>query len=50
MATQVGAGTKSERIEPLTTRKAWKALHTHYEKVRQFHLRISSGMTPSAAP
>jgi glucose-6-phosphate isomerase len=39
MATQVGAGTKSERIEPLTTRKAWKALHTHYEKVRQFHLR-----------
>jgi len=39
MATHVGAGTKSERIEPLTTRKAWKALHTHYEQVRQFHLR-----------
>jgi len=39
MATQVGAGSKSERIEPLTKRKAWKALQTHYEKVRQFHLR-----------
>ena len=39
MATQIGAGTKSERIEPLTTRKAWKALQTHYEQVRQFHLR-----------
>jgi len=39
MATQVGVDTKSERIEPLTNRKAWKALQTHYEKVLQFHLR-----------
>jgi len=39
MATQLGVSKKSERIEPLATRKAWKALHTHYEKVRQFHLR-----------
>jgi glucose-6-phosphate isomerase len=39
MATQVGVDTKSERIEPLTNRMAWKALQTHYEKVLQFHLR-----------
>jgi glucose-6-phosphate isomerase len=39
MATPVGTGTKSQRIEPLTKRKAWKALQTHYEKVRRLHLR-----------
>jgi glucose-6-phosphate isomerase len=39
MATPVGTGTKSQRIEPLTKRKAWKALQTHYEKVRKLHLR-----------
>ena len=37
MATSVGTGTR--RIEPLTKRKAWKALQTHYEKVRKLHLR-----------
>jgi glucose-6-phosphate isomerase len=47
MATQVGTGTKSERIEPLATRKAWKALHTHYEKVRQFHLRTLFAEDPT---
>jgi glucose-6-phosphate isomerase len=26
-------------LEPLTKRKAWKALQTHYEKVRGLHLR-----------
>ncbi|MGH8654494.1 MAG: glucose-6-phosphate isomerase, partial [Gammaproteobacteria bacterium] len=39
MATPVGTGTKNRRIEPLTKRKAWKALQTHYEKVRKLHLR-----------
>src|SRR5216117_4082531 len=39
MATQVRAGTKSRGIEPLTKRKAWKALQTHYKKVREIHLR-----------
>ena len=39
MATPVGTGTKSQRIEPLTKRKAWKALQTHYEKIRKLHLR-----------
>ena len=39
MATPVGTGTKSQRIEPLTKRKAWKALQTHYEKVWKLHLR-----------
>ena len=27
------------RIEPLTKRKAWKALEAHYQKVRELHLR-----------
>ena len=39
MATPVGAGTKSRGIEPLTQRKAWKALQTHYKKVRELYLR-----------
>ena len=39
MATSVGTGTKSRRIEPLTKRKAWKTLQTHYAKVRDLHLR-----------
>ncbi len=39
MATQVRAGTKSRGIEPLTKRKAWKALQTHYKTVRELHLR-----------
>ncbi|PYU92365.1 MAG: glucose-6-phosphate isomerase [Acidobacteria bacterium] len=39
MATEVRAGTKSRGIEPLTKRKAWKALQTHYKTVRELHLR-----------
>jgi glucose-6-phosphate isomerase len=39
MATPVGTGIKSRGIEPLTKRKAWKALQTHYKKVRELHLR-----------
>jgi glucose-6-phosphate isomerase len=39
MATPVRTGTKSRGIEPLTKRKAWKALQTHYKKVRELHLR-----------
>ncbi len=39
MATPVGTGTKSQRIEPLTKRKAWKALQTHHKQVRELHLR-----------
>ena len=37
MATHVGAG--SQPLQPLTTRKAWKALQSHYEQVRGVHLR-----------
>ena len=33
------AGATSRRPQPLTKRKAWKALKAHYEKVRGFHLR-----------
>src|SRR5881296_2099553 len=39
MATPVGAGTRSRGIEPLTERKAWKALQTHYKKVSTLDLR-----------
>jgi glucose-6-phosphate isomerase len=39
MATPVGTGAKSRGNEPLTERKAWQALQTHYKKVRQLHLR-----------
>ena len=39
MATPVGTVTKSQRIEPLTKRKAWKALQTHYKQVQDLHLR-----------
>ncbi len=39
MATRSAAGTTPQALEPLTKRKAWKALQAHYEKVRAFHLR-----------
>jgi glucose-6-phosphate isomerase len=39
MATPALTGTRREDIEPLTRRKAWKSLQTHYKKVRGLHLR-----------
>jgi len=39
MATQAGTAKKHGGIEPLTQRKAWKALETHYKQVRELHLR-----------
>src|SRR5438034_11369965 len=39
MATRIGTGTKSQRIEPLTKRKAWKARQTYYKQVGELHLR-----------
>ena len=39
MATPVRTGTKTQGIEPLTKRKAWKALQAHYKKVGELHLR-----------
>jgi glucose-6-phosphate isomerase len=39
MATRAAGGQTSEGVEPLTSRKAWKALQTHYEQVRSLHLR-----------
>src|ERR1035438_5582421 len=39
MATPVETDTVSLGIEPLLKRKAWKALQTHYEKLRELHLR-----------
>jgi glucose-6-phosphate isomerase len=39
MATPVETEILSQGIEPLLKRKAWKALQTHYEKLRDLHLR-----------
>jgi glucose-6-phosphate isomerase len=39
MAAPVATVTTSEGLEPLTKRKAWRALQTHYKKVRELHLR-----------
>jgi glucose-6-phosphate isomerase len=39
MATHATPGAQSKNIEPLTKRKAWKALLTHYEELRGLHLR-----------
>jgi glucose-6-phosphate isomerase len=39
MATPASPSTKSQAVEPLTKREAWKALQTHYENVRGIHLR-----------
>jgi glucose-6-phosphate isomerase len=39
MATAVVTSTKSPKIAPLTKRKSWKALQSHYKKVRELHLR-----------
>jgi glucose-6-phosphate isomerase len=39
MATQATPGAKPPAVEPLTKRKGWKALQSHYEQVRGLHLR-----------
>ena len=39
MATRATPETTPQVLEPLTKRKAWKALQAHYEKVRGLHLR-----------
>jgi glucose-6-phosphate isomerase len=37
--TTVGTPGQSQRIAPLTERKAWRALSTHFEQARTLHLR-----------
>src|ERR1700704_3795421 len=39
MATSVVTGTKGRDVAPLPKRKAWKALQSHFKKVRELHLR-----------
>jgi glucose-6-phosphate isomerase len=39
MAARAQTATKRQGIEPLTKRKAWKALQAHYKQVRELHLR-----------
>jgi glucose-6-phosphate isomerase len=45
MATRVTDAT-SQPVEPLTSRKSWKALEAHYEKVRGMHLRALFAENP----
>jgi glucose-6-phosphate isomerase len=39
MATPVLTGIKGHGIPPLPKRKAWKALQSHYKKIKELHLR-----------
>jgi glucose-6-phosphate isomerase len=39
MATKLDTPAKGQSIAPLPERKAWKALKTHYQKLRELHLR-----------
>jgi glucose-6-phosphate isomerase len=39
MATSATSGTQNHALVPLTTRKAWKALRSHYKKLHEVHLR-----------
>ncbi|HUH62105.1 MAG TPA: glucose-6-phosphate isomerase [Terracidiphilus sp.] len=39
MATVSAPSVESSHLEPLTARKSWKALESHYEKLRETHLR-----------
>jgi glucose-6-phosphate isomerase len=39
MATRATPNATPQVLEPLTKRKAWKSLQTHYEEVRGLHLR-----------
>jgi glucose-6-phosphate isomerase len=39
MATPAVKSVRTDGIEPLTKRKAWKSLQTHYKKARGLHLR-----------
>jgi glucose-6-phosphate isomerase len=39
MATAAGTPSRGERTEPLTKRQAWKALSSHYEDIRNLHMR-----------
>ncbi len=39
MATHAATASESQRLEPLTKRRSWKALQAHYRKVNELHLR-----------
>jgi len=39
METRAATVTTSQALKPLTKRKAWKALQTHYKNIRELHLR-----------
>ena len=39
MSTPATPNAATQVLEPLTNRRAWKALQAHYEKIRGLHLR-----------
>jgi glucose-6-phosphate isomerase len=39
MATTAGRSTSSQRMKPLTERETWKALSSHYDRIKSLHLR-----------
>ena len=43
----VGVDTKSQAIEPLSKHPAWTALQTHYQKIRELHLRELFAVDPA---
>ena len=47
MATAAGTPSRDKRSEPLTKRKAWTALSSHYEDIRNLHLRDLFGNDPA---
>jgi glucose-6-phosphate isomerase len=49
MATPAVKSVKSDGIEPLTKRKAWKSLRANYKKIRGLHLRDLFKDNPSRA-
>jgi glucose-6-phosphate isomerase len=49
MAIPAELDNKSKGIEPLTGRKAWTALQTHYKKIQELHLRNLFADVPKRA-
>ena len=47
MGTDAATVTATQLLEPLPKRKAWRALQTHYKKIRDLHLRALFAEDPA---
>src|SRR6516162_802312 len=47
MTAPIGRPATGERVEPITSTKAWNALSRHYQTVRQTHLRTLFAEDPT---